>query len=59
MKGFPTPAAAEFEGRPRGRRSMVEALWSEQGIDIVVVENLCHAGDTVSLVLTWLDRSGN
>ena len=32
MRGFPTRAPAELEARPRARRWMVEALWSEQAV---------------------------
>ena len=41
MKGFPTRAPAELEERPRARRWMVEALWSEQGVGIVGGEPKC------------------
>ena len=41
MRGFPTRAPAELEDRPRARRWMVEALWSEQGVGIVGGEPKC------------------
>jgi len=41
VKGFPTRAPAELENRPRARRWMVEALWSEQGVGIVGGEPKC------------------
>ena len=41
MTGFPTRAPAELEDRPRERRWMVEALWSEQGVGIIGGEPKC------------------
>ena len=41
MRGFPTRAPAQLEDRPRARRWMVEALWSEQGVGIVGGEPKC------------------
>jgi len=41
VRGFPTRAPAELEDRPRARRWMVEALWSEQGVGIVGGEPKC------------------
>ncbi len=41
MNGFPTRAPTELEDRPRARRWLVEALWSEQGVGIVGGEPKC------------------
>lgn len=41
MNGFPTRTPTELEDRPRARRWLVEALWSEQGVGIVGGEPKC------------------
>jgi len=41
VNGFPTRTPTELEDRPRARRWLVEALWSEQGVGIVGGEPKC------------------
>ena len=41
MKGFPTRSPADLEDRPKARRWMIEALWSEQGVGIIGGEPKC------------------
>jgi len=41
VKGFPTRSPADLEDRPKARRWMIEALWSEQGVGIIGGEPKC------------------